>query len=73
MEELITPLQVSELERLFEGWPTIRARMMESLRLSSIADMPQSRYCTVVERIIHIKMLRRELEGSGLAHLLPPK
>ena len=58
--DLITKEQLQELEYELQNFEDIAQEVLTSLRLQSLADMPQSRYMKSLERIRKIKQIRNE-------------
>jgi len=58
--DVITKEQLSELEYELQNYEDIAQDLLTSLRLQSLADMPQSRYMKSLERIRKIKQIRNE-------------
>lgn len=58
--DIITKEQLSELEYELQGFDDIAEEMLTTLRIQSLADLPQSRYMKSLERIRKIKKIRNE-------------
>ena len=56
--ETITKNHIEELEIELEGWPDLAERILETYKINSIADLPESLYRQVITRLREVKLTR---------------